>query len=737
VAGKRRVRRESPACRFRGGDAPGVRYCSGPVILDEFFSGGRLMTRYWSACGQVLPEMYVGSLAWGREQPADAFGLCANGNDLAGGYEWVSASAAPDPSRWRADGRTVAHAVVHLRHRESRVKVDVHTRLDGGPFIIRWLEVTNESKRSVGITGVWPFGGMLWSHRCDEHMPPGRATPFELAYNHIFEWGQEGDFWPEPLPPGVRSVDGGRKGRSGWGRPAFWARNLCNGQTFVCELAWGGNYEFALDCRIIEPDPAAGRRRWAEMFFRMGLSGHDPVLRVLAAGETIATPAVHLGLFQADDDAVVQATHEHVRRVVMPAQMPGCHIEIEANHRGYLCDRENEPDLKRDVDVAAEIGAEMYVIDAGWYGKEPNRWWNNTGDWHAGPWLPNGLEPVREHARKRGMRFGLWVEIEAAGANSDLRRNHPEWLIVRDGQPIAGGRALDLTRPEVAAWVESEIERIIRQYDLDMFRIDHNHCIAPSGNRKVDGMTEDVTWRYYDSLYAIFDRVRARCPRVVFQNCAGGGGRLDWGTLSRFHNSELSDWMRQPRGLKILNGVTMSLPPEVLLRTFGTEVGEHALDADVDTQLRLVCLCRPIFRGIAPSVEELTPHLRERIEHHLGLYRKFIRPILAECRVYHHTPFLPVLGEAPWCVLEYADADGARAVVGLFRTSACGDDTFVLRPRGIDAGRTYRVTFDNSGQSATWPGAQLKNEGLRVRLDRPLTSELILFEAKGVGRRQA
>jgi hypothetical protein len=90
-------------------------------------------------------------------------------------------------------------------------------------------------------------------------------------------------------------VDGEKKGRSGWGRPAFWARNLCNGQTFVCELAWGGNYEFALDCRLIEGswghNQVQPATRKAELFFRMGLSGHDPVLRVLDPGETVVTPA--------------------------------------------------------------------------------------------------------------------------------------------------------------------------------------------------------------------------------------------------------------------------------------------------------------------------------------------------------------------------------------------------------------------------------------------------------------
>src|SRR5512137_338115 len=166
----------------------------------------------------------------------------------------------------------------------------------------------------------------------------------------------------------------------------------------------------------------------------MGLSGYDEALRVLDRGETVVTPSVHLALFQDNDDAIVQATHDHVRRVVMPKQIPGRHVEIEANHRGYLCDRENVPDIIKDIDVAAAIGAEMYVIDAGWYGNEPNQWWNNTGDWFEGKWMAagGGLAAVVDHAHAAGMKFGLWVEVEAAGANSSLRREHPDWLLKRN-----------------------------------------------------------------------------------------------------------------------------------------------------------------------------------------------------------------------------------------------------------------------------------------------------------------
>src|SRR5258708_6326154 len=189
--------------------------------------------------------------------------------------------------------------------------------------------------------------------------------------------------------------------------------------------------------------------------------------------------------------------------------------------------------------------ARLFMIDAGWYGPSPNSWPNNVGDWYAGKWLPNDITPIREYARKKGMLFGLWMEPESVGKAATLRQKHPDWLLTRNGQPV-GERALDVANPEVAAWMESEIARLIQKYDLDMFRIDYNTGIGQGGNRMKDGFLENTEWRHVENLYAMFDRLRARFPNVLFQNCAGGGGRLDLGILRRFHNTELSDSMRVP-----------------------------------------------------------------------------------------------------------------------------------------------------------------------------------------------
>jgi alpha-galactosidase len=712
-------------------DIPHVRYTSGLFVYDEVFLGGRLLNRYWSSTGSIYPDMHFRWSRWYTDiaplLPADAFTLALEGQTLWGDWSWLGVEETPDPSGFRGEGRPVRHALIRLAHARRPVEVAVHTRVDGSPFMIRWLEITNRGEQPTAISAVSPWSGLIWRHRYTEHTPASAPSPFEAAYTHHFRWGEEGDLWWEPLAEGTKSVDGGRQGRSGWGRPAFLLRNRANGEILWGELGWSGNWRMDFTCRKDE------RKGEASLAFSIGPDAADPALRVLDPGETVRTPAVHLALFHADLDTCVQAAHDHVRHVVMPAQLPGRNQRIEANHRGYICDRETEEGIKREIDIAADIGAEMFVVDAGWYGPEPNIWHRNVGDWYAGAWLPNGLEPISAYAHQKGLLFGLWMEIESIGQAARLRQEHPDWVLTRDGQPVgegfSAGRALDLTKPEVVAWMESEIVRVIRQYDLDLFRLDYNTTVLEGGNRVYQGFVENTLWRHCEALYGIFDRVRAQFPNVIFENCAGGGGRLDWEILRRFQITEISDWMRAPRGLKILNGITFALPPEICLRTFGTETGEHVLEGDLDFQLRTAILSHPIFRGVSTTLEELNPLLRARVVHAMELYKDFIRPLLPECRVFHHTGPLPLFELTPWCVLEYAAADRSRAVIGLFRTADVGDDLYVVRPRGLDRGRAYRIVFDNTGEVVQGWGSTLIQEGIGVRLPGNLTSELLLIEA--------
>lgn len=711
---------------IRYSDTPtqGGVYFAGGMLWDERLFEGRLRTRYWASHGQILPEGHIANVP--KDQPFDTFQLGINGQNLSGGYVWESAELTPDESGYRTKDMAVTHGVVSLKHAEAGIRVKVHTRVDRSRYLTRWLEVENLGDKPAAITDLAPLGGILWHHSSGtEHLAPPQLSPFELAETGDGIFLKEGDFWFKTLPQGTHSYNGGKHGKSGWGRPMFWVKNLCNGQTFVCEFAWGGNWEFTFDCRLSEDHE---KNRHAALSFRMAMSGYDPALRVLDPGETVKTPPVHIALFEHDVEAIVQATHDYVRHAILPEPVPGRYIEIEANHRGYLCDRETVPDIIKDVDVAKSVGTELYVIDAGWYGPKPNVWYLNVGDWSAGEWLEGGLEPIVKHVKNRGMKFGLWVEIEAAGDRTTLFKEHQDWLFSRDGRPV-NSRCLDFSNPVVVDWAENQIETLIKRYQLDMYRIDNNHMLSPSGNRQYGGFTEDLIWRYYDNFFGMFERLRKKFPKVVFQNCSSGGGRLDWGTMHRFHNVEVSDWLRSPRAVKANNGLSMSLPPEILLRTFGTESWQQVLDGDLDAQLRLVCMCRPIFRGIAPSLDLITPELRDRIEHHLDIYRKVIRPLLPECKMYHHTPFLPLFEHRGFCAMEYATADKKTAVAAIFRLSTVVGDEYLFKPRGVDASRNYDVTFDNSNETVRISGLALKQTGLVIRLERTMSSELLILKA--------
>ncbi|MBZ5596675.1 MAG: alpha-galactosidase [Acidobacteriia bacterium] len=698
---------------------PGARFSSGFMLCDEELYNGRWVNRYWTSTGQIKPDFHMEGQSQARAGlPLDSFQVGIEGQDLAGSWRWVRAEQS---SVRNPDGLLVT---IELSSTVRPISVKLQTLLHGGPVMVRWLEITNTGNKPTAITKASPWSGILWNTSgYKERIHEGAEAPFEVATAKYEEWGHEGAWEFNPVSNGTQTVSGTR-GRSGWGHPSFFARNRATGEWFVASLGWSGNWTMHVTGVKDEAHDEA------RLFFDLGPSAADPVLRVIGPGETAKSPETHLLLMRADLDQVIQALHEHVRKNVLPPPVPGREYQVESNHRGYIVDHEDEAGIIREIDLAADVGAEEFLVDAGWFGPEPNRWWDNVGDWHAGPWLPNDLLPVREYARKKGLLFGLWVEIEAVGTASKLRKEHPDWLLTRNGKPVADGRLLDLANPQVAAWVESEIVRIIQKYDLDMFRLDYNSTAEEGGNRMKDGFLENTQWRHVEALYGIFDRVRKRFPRVIFQNCAGGGGRLDYGIMRRFQNTELSDWLRAPRGLKILNGMTWVLPPEILLRTFGTESDGLEDDGDVDVQLRTAMLSRPIFRGLSPTLEEFNPLLRERTRAAVERFKTTVRPIMISSLVYHHTPIVPMMGPSPWIVLEYATPDSTRAVVGLFRTSQSGDPIYHCIPRGLDFSRTYRVSFGNNGQIVQIPGNQLLLEGIPIRLEENLTSEMLVFEAK-------
>jgi hypothetical protein len=173
--------------------------------------------------------------------------------------------------------------------------------------------------------------------------------------------------------------------------------------------------------------------------------------------------------------------------------------------------------------------------------------------------------------------------------------------------------------------------------------------------------------------------------------------------------------------------MTMALPPESVDRLIGGQSGHTA--AELDFQWRLLLFVRPTFGFLKPLGSEWNPALLARLKHWVALYKDFVRPFMPSGRIYHHTPVAAGPEPRGWGVLELASEDRSRAICGLFQLGGPTQPEYLLRLRGLDAGRRYRVTWDNAGQTCEVDGFTLMKQGITVRLEGALTSELLICEA--------
>lgn len=692
---------------LREGEQLRFTYRSGLIVYTEALIDGRFLSRGWNAAGYVDPEGV--EFDAGASSEAAAFVLEIDGQLLASHWRFESF----DTTRTEI-GVT---AEVRLRHEHRPVVVTVCTALDGTPVFRRWLEIENDSEQPAAISQAAPCSGVLW------HRPPWEAvgvgdSPARFSVGSMADsrWGHEGQFEWQPLSPGGTSrVAGGRRSPS-HRHPAFVLRSETTGEHFIGQLEWSGPFAFDFFYETT-PEPTGQRRPVAIPRVSLVAGPDAPApQRVLDPGEKVSSPALHLGLVLADLDAAVNAMTAHVRRSVLRRDPRNfCLIESGIGPEVSI----TPESVHAAIDGGAEMGAEVFFLDAVWFSKDGSTWNPTVGDWEVGEVFPDGIGGFRERVHRHGMKFGLWMEPERIGADSAAATTHADFIARGyDGKPSAGH--VDLTNPAAAAWLEAHMERLIVEHQLDFFRLDYNTGYLGDGfANERHGYLENHYWRYYQTFYAVVQGLRDRHPDVVFENCASGGARTDLGMVRFFDHTWVTDWQLAPRSVSIVDGLSMVLPPECIDRNIGSGMYGH-LRGDIDLQLRQALFGRPTAGGFAP----IGGQQHRRSTHNLALYRDFIRPWQPEARVFHHT-----VGEVSggWTVLEEAAADRARAIIGLFRLAE-GPERYVVRPRGIDAAARYRVTFDNEGSTVEITAAELQNDGISVRLGSTMTSQLLLLE---------
>ncbi len=216
------------------------------------------------------------------------------------------------------------------------------------------------------------------------------------------------------------------------------------------------------------------------------------------------------------------------------------------------------------VDMArhgAELGADLFVLDDGWFGDRNNDFCA-LGDWKENPEkLPRGLKGLAEDINELGLDFGVWVEPEMVSENSRLYREHPDWTLQIPGRPAARGRyqlVLDLSREEVQNYIVDFMDEMLSSANIAYVKWDMNRSISEvwSGG----GNQGAVFHRYVLGLYRVLERIENAHPEVLFEGCSGGGGRFDPGMLYYHPQIWCSDNTDAINRLKIQYGTSFGYP---------------------------------------------------------------------------------------------------------------------------------------------------------------------------------
>lgn len=323
------------------------------------------------------------------------------------------------------------------------------------------------------------------------------------------------------------------------------------GAVWGVHLAWSGNQVLAA-----ERTPADSRR----------LSGAELILPseiVLGEAESYTTPWLY-GSWGDGLDALAARFHAQ-RRAEHP--LPPRPVVLNTWEAVYF--QHDMATLAALAERGAQIGAERFVVDDGWFtGRRDDT--SSLGDWTIDSTVwPQGLAPLADRVRELGMDFGLWFEPEMINLDSDLAREHPEWIFDAGhgpGLPSRYQHVLDLTHEDAFRLVYDRVSQLVRDLGIAYIKWDHNRYLldaghSPSGRAAVHRQVEQV--------YRFMRELRAEHPGLEIESCASGGGRIDLGIMEFADRVWPSDCNDPHERLEIQRWTGLLLPPEVQ----GTHIG--------------------------------------------------------------------------------------------------------------------------------------------------------------------
>jgi alpha-galactosidase len=360
--------------------------------------------------------------------------------------------------------------------------------------------------------------------------------------------------------------------------------------------------------------------------------------------------------------------------------------------------------------AAREVGVDLFVLDDGWFGERDDDT-SSLGDWTVHPRkLPNGIGELARRVEKLGLRFGLWIEPEMISPRSRLFEEHPDWAIGVPGRRRTESRnqlVLDMSRGEIVDHLFGVLSTVLASGPISYVKWDMNRYITePFGSALPAERQGEFFHRYILGVYDLYARLTTAFPEILFESCAGGGGRFDPALLAFAPQAWTSDDTDAMERLPIQYGTSLVYPLSSMAAHVSA-VPNHQVGRVTSLDTRAAVAFFGVF-GYELDPTVMSAADLEAVAAQVAFYKRW-RELFQRGRfVRLRSPFEGDGNETAWMVVS---ADARQAIAGWYQVlNRPVPRANRLRLRGLDVSLDYRVTL--------WPerrdALERANAGIRA-----------------------
>lgn len=553
----------------------------------------------------------------------------------------------------------------------------------------RWVEIKNNTNDVIEVEKI---------QSAQFHIPYSGLN-FSNTHGH---WGAEQQMFTQKLGYGKITIEN-RRGISTHNHNPYFildkdANETC-GEVFFGALRLSGNFSGVIE-----------QTQYGDTLIQMGINPYDFLLKLLP-GESFTAPAIISGYSNSGFETMSHNIHKFANNYILRNGLrPVLYNSWEATEFNVKCDEQ----IKL-AEKASEIGAELFVVDDGWFGQR-NGIHNGLGDWYVNEEkFPEGLTPLINKVKELNMMFGIWVEPEMVNPLSQLYKDHPDWIYhydTRVSDTSRGQYVLNLTKQEVKDFVYNMLDNLLSIYDIDYIKWDANRPISQASVEK------DIWYKHIENVYDIVRSLKKKHPHVLFEACASGGGRIDYGILGIFDDFWTSDNTDAYDRLDIQKSYSYIYPIKAM-RAWVTDCPNFLSKRIIPMEFRYHSAMMGTL-GIGCNIIKLNEDEIDISKKMIKEY-KDIRHIVQEGEFYR----LENTSCNDYHLFQYVKEDESLLFVFLPQ-SKLGHSEVRVKLRGLDPKKSY--VFELNKKEYKKSGAYLMSHGIDVKLNGDYASEIIKFK---------